>query len=76
MRKITRNHGGASVIPMARAQKKQVRIEMGVDEAKECIYIRMSGTDPCVAMTADRAEQLAVDLQQFVFELRNGGRVE
>lgn len=75
MRQITRKHGGASVIPIARAQKKQVRIEMGVDAERGCIFFRMSGTDPTVALTADRAEEMAVDLQNFVYELRNGGKI-
>lgn len=64
----------APVIPLHRAgQKRQVAIEMGVDAAKGCIYLGMSGKDPRVGLTADRAEQIAVDLMQFVHELRNGG---
>ena len=61
----------AKVIPM----RRQVSLEIGVDEAKGCIFVKMSGHDPCIALTADKAEAIAADLQCFVYELRNGGKL-
>ncbi len=75
MRKLIREGKGPNIAKVIPISSKQVKIEMGVDEEKNCIYLKMSGFNPCVAMTAERAEELAVDLQNFVFELRNGGRI-
>jgi hypothetical protein len=65
----------ANIIPFAKpGDKRECSVEVGIDEKKGCIYLRMGGVGgPCVAMTADRAENFAAHLQNFVFELRNGG---
>ena len=73
MKKLS-NRGMAKVIEIARKQR-EVRTEVGVDAAKNCIYIKMSGVDPCVAMTAERAEVFAQSIMEFVYELRNGGQI-
>jgi len=77
VRKIVQKHGAASVIPLRAAQPEQVCIELGIDEDEDVLFMRMSrgGIQLAVGMTADRAEAFAVDLMQFVHELRRGGLV-
>ena len=74
MRKLG-SKSAADVIALDSKRKREVRIEIGVDDAKKCIYIKMSGPDPCVAMDADRAEVFAQSLMEYVYELRNGGAI-
>ena len=69
--------GSARVIPMDRAGiKPKARIEAGVlvdaEGNGEGVYIETHGR---YRMTADQAETFAADLMQFVFELRNGGKL-
>ncbi len=74
MRKLGKT-STADVIALDSKRKREVRIEMGVDEAKKCVYIKMSGVEPCVAMDAERAESFAQCLMEYVHELRNGGQL-
>lgn len=78
VRKVVQQPGKlASVIPPRAHQPEKVHVELGVDAATQCIALRMSRGNVLlgIGMTADRAEELATDLMQFVHELRNGGVV-
>lgn len=77
MRKLSRARR-PTIIPIDQAgQRRMVRLEMGIHEARGCIYIKLSqdGRELDIGMTADQAEARAGDLMQFVYELRNGGKL-
>lgn len=63
-----------STVPPPKAT--QERLEIGATEtmAGPRVYIRLGG-ERVVYLTAERAEEICVDLRNFALEVRRGGQV-
>jgi hypothetical protein len=77
VRKVTREHGGASVIPLARAIRRLPKLEVGVTPEGDGMYVHLDegASKLTFRMSADQAEDFVTDVMQFVHELRNGGKL-
>ena len=69
--------GSADVIPLERAGiKAKSRLECGIETDDEGngigVFLETHGR---FRMTTEQAETFAADVMQFVFEMRNGGKL-